>query len=284
MLDHLPPALVRQARQLGAAINALAATSPEQAGREAFRLFCTPRPMSGRRHALLDLAEQETVEVEQVAVRLYTWSAALRTAPVVLLLHGWESYSGRWAAIIGPLQKAGYTVAALDAPAHGQSGGRQLHLPMYSRIVAEVVKQRGQPYAMIGHSLGGAAAVMSMALFGAPAIQKAVLMATFAESARVLQDFARLLALEPPVVAAVRRELETQEKLKIEDFSIVGQAVRLIGVQGLVIHDRDDLVAPVAEGRAIAQAWGAEFMETQGLGHSLQGPVVVKAVLRFLGE
>ena len=36
----------------------------------------------------------------------------------------------------------------------------------------------------------------------------------------------------------------------------------------LVIHCRDDLEVPVADGRAISQVWpGASLVETNGLGH-----------------
>jgi hypothetical protein len=43
-------------------------------------------------------------------------------------------------------------------------------------------------------------------------------------------------------------------------------------------------VAPIADGRAIAGAWGARLLETRGLGHSLQGPKVVEAVVGFLSR
>lgn len=267
-------------------INLLARVSPTLAGRAAFKLFCTPRrqPMREEDQSFLKTAEQQTLLLENIPIRCYSWPAVNTEHPrTVLFLHGWESHSGRWRKFVPPLRAAGFTVQAFDAPAHGHSGGNMINLPLFSRILKAFMVQNGVPDALVGHSLGGAAVVMSMGAFDAPRVKKAVVMGSFAESTRVMADFAALLGLEAVVIRNVGQEIMRRSGIPIEAYSVEGKAALLTDVQGLVIHDHDDDVAPVAEGLAIAKAWNARFVETQGLGHRLQGKQVVQMVREFLG-
>jgi pimeloyl-ACP methyl ester carboxylesterase len=285
MTQHIPDYILQQARLLGRKLNGLAAVDPDRAGREAFRVFCTPRHqgLRDRDRGFLQSARQQSVELEDVTVATYRWEATRPGAPVALLLHGWESHSGRWYGLVSPLREAGFEVHALDAPAHGQSGGDMLNLILYSRVLKAYLEQIEHPYALIGHSLGGAAVVMSQAAFGAPPVEKAVVMGTFAETVRIVHEFGAILDLEPPAMDAVVREIERLSGLTMDDFSIVARARLLRGrVAGLVVHDRDDVVAPLEDGRAIAEAWAADLVETAGLGHSMQGREVADAVITFL--
>ena len=84
------------------------------------------------------------------------------------------------------------------------------------------------------------------------------------------------------MLRAVGREIYRNSGITVEDFSIQNRATELTQVEGLVIHDHNDEVAPVTEGRAIAEAWGARFVETHGLGHKLQSKSVAEIILGFL--
>ncbi len=268
-------------------INLLARVSPALAGRAAFKLFCTPRKQFMREEdsTFLETAERQTLVLEGIPIALYSWPApGAQNAPAVMFLHGWESHSGRWRKFIPPLREAGFHVMAFDAPAHGHSGGKEINLPLFSRVLKALMLVKGVPYALVGHSLGGAAVIMSMGAFDAPRVKKAVVMGSFAESTRVLTDFASLLGLEPIVVQQVGQEIMRRSGIPIEAYSVEGKAAALDDIQGLVLHDRDDDVAPIAEGRAIAKAWNARFVETHGLGHRMQGKQVVQMVRDFLLE
>jgi pimeloyl-ACP methyl ester carboxylesterase len=285
MTEHIPEHILQQARQLGRQLNQQARHDPEGAGRAAFRLFCTPRSPDTRsgHERFLTSAARRMVELEGLPICVYDWPAAQSDARRVLLLHGWESHSGRWYGLVPALRAAGFAVSALDAPGHGKSGGDWLNLQLYSRTVRAYCEQVETPYAMVGHSLGGAAVAVSMGLFGAPAVEKAVVLGAFAESHRVLVDFGGILGLEPPILEAVWREVERSSGHPIEAYSAVKTAAMLKGrVEALVLHDYDDVVSPVEEGRAIAEAWGARYIETRGLGHSMQGKEVQEAIVRFL--
>ncbi|MCC6280565.1 MAG: alpha/beta fold hydrolase [Saprospiraceae bacterium] len=281
----LPESTLKKLRRVGQALNMLARVSPPLAGRAAFRLFCSPRRKALPEHdmAFLKAARQGTLEVKGVSISTYQWlPKGTDNGRTVLFLHGWESHSARWRHYVKALCKAGFTVQALDAPASGLSGGRMLNLLIFSAVVKKHIEENGVPYAMVGHSLGGGAAVMSTALFHAQRPQKMVLLGTFAESKRVIRDFGRIIGANETVLKHVDMEIERRSGIPVEAYSVVQQVTLLTDVQGLVLHDRDDDVAPVAEGRLIAERWSAAYLETEGFGHRMQHMSVVHAVRDFL--
>jgi pimeloyl-ACP methyl ester carboxylesterase len=70
--------------------------------------------------------------------------------------------------------------------------------------------------------------------------------------------------------------------MHISEYSVAKKAALLRDVEGLVLHDRDDDVAPLTEGRAIAEFWNARLVETEGLGHRMQHETVVQAIVEFI--
>jgi hypothetical protein len=54
----------------------------------------------------------------------------------------------------------------------------------------------------------------------------------------------------------------------------------------LVVHDTDDREVPYADGRRLAEVFGARLITTNGLGHRriLYAPEVIDAVVEFIEE
>lgn len=275
---------LKKARRAGKMLNALSVVSPALAGRVAFRFFCTPRrqPVREKDVEFLATARQFTFHSGNLPIHGYTWTSEHPQAAEVLCLHGWESNSARWHKYIKSLRQAGFTVHAFDAPASGHSGGSTLNALLYSRVIRDFVALKGVPYAIVGHSLGGAAAVMSAAILQTPRPAKMVLLGVFAESKRVIRDFGAILGVNETVLQGIHRVIEHRSGMPIEEYSVAEQARLLTDVEGFVLHDRDDDVAPVEEGRLIAERWRARYLETQGLGHRMQDASVTKAVVQFL--
>ncbi len=265
-------------------LNALAAVSPALAGRVAFRIFCTPRrqPVRDKDEAFLATAQPFTFHSGKLPIRGYLWASGQPSAPVVLCLHGWESNSARWHQHIKALHKAGFTVQAFDAPASGHSGGNMLNALLYSRVIRDFIALKGAPYAIIGHSLGGAAAVLGAAILQTPRPAKMVLLGVFAESKRVIGDFGSIMGVNETVLQGIFREIERRSGVPVGEYSVAEKTRLLTDVEGFVLHDLDDDVAPVEEGRLIAECWQARYLETKGLGHRMQDAAVVEAVIRFV--
>jgi len=277
-------ATLKKIRRVGKMLNALALVSPALAGKVAFQFFCTPRrlPVREKDAALLASAEQGFLVYQKQKISTYSWRSEQPDAKSVLLLHGWESNSARWRKYIRGLRAAGFTVHAIDAPASGNSHGKRLNVILYSNVVMEFIAKNGSPNVIIGHSLGGAAAVMSTTLLAAAQPEKMVLLGVFAESTRVIQDFGQVLGVNPGVITAIYKEIEKRSGAPIEAYSVAQKTLQLLGVKGLVVHDTNDDVAPVAEGRMVAKTWGASFFQTEGFGHRLQDKSVVTAVVDFV--
>ncbi len=277
-------ATLKKIRRVGKMLNALALVSPALAGKVAFQFFCTPRrlPVREKDAALLASAEQGFLVYQKQKISTYSWRSEQPDAKSVLLLHGWESNSARWRKYIRGLRAAGFTVHAIDAPASGNSHGKRLNVILYSNVVMEFIAKNGSPNVIIGHSLGGAAAVMSTTLLAAAQPEKMVLLGVFAESTRVIQDFGQVLGVNLGVITAIYKEIEKRSGAPIEAYSVAQKTLQLLGVKGLVVHDTNDDVAPVAEGRMVAKTWGASFFQTEGFGHRLQDKSVVSAVVDFV--
>lgn len=284
MPDHLSESTLRQLRRVGKTVNALSKVSPRMAGRLAFRLFCTPRrlPLRDQDKSFFAKSTQKKIHFEGLHLHTYEWNPQHPNGQTVLLLHGWESSSARWRRLCKALQQQGYRVLALDAPASGQSAGSTLNLLLFSRAIQAVVSEFGRPYAIVGHSLGAGAPVICTTMLGVERPEKMVLMAPFADTIRVTRDFCQFFGFSDVVEKAIGTEIKRRTGQPIEAFSVVERVQLLQDITGLVIHDTDDDVAPVAEGQAIANAWNAQFLQTSGLGHRLQDNSVNEAILAFL--
>lgn len=283
MNQHLSSDFLRKVRRAGSALNALARVSPALAGQVAFRIFSTPRrmPMRAEDRFFLGTAIQSDLKVKDWMIRVYHWPAA-ESARVVLVLHGWESHSARWQQHIRAMIAEGFSVYAIDGPASGFSTGRMLNMILFSQVVHAFIAKKGAPYAIVGHSLGGAAAVMSMAVLQAARPQKLILLSGFNKPDRVIRDFGAIMGLQDIVLDQVDRELERRSGFPVTDYAVATKIATLTDVRGLVMHDIDDDFAPIAEGRQLAQAWGAAFVETRGLGHGMQDAGVVATIIDFL--
>lgn len=285
MPQQFHPAVLKKIRRVGKTLNALAAVSPTLAGRAAFRIFCSPRRLPVRPEDLEFLASARQFDFHaenKLRIRGYTWQSGQPGAPEILFLHGWESNSARWRRYVTEVLEAGCTVHAFDAPASGHSDGKMLNVLLYSRVVKRFIAEKGVPYAIVAHSLGGAAAVMSAAMLGAPRPEKMILLGVFAESSRVIRDFSSILGVNDTVLQQVYREIERRSGIPIDEYSVAKKVKLLTDVQGFVLHDRNDEVAPVEEGRLVADLWQARYLETKGLGHRMQGQSVVQAVVSFI--
>ena len=197
----------------------------------------------------------------------YLWGTQ---GPLVLLVHGWEGWIDDMSAFLPPLRRAGFSVAALELPAHGQSplqttDVHDMAAALHS-FAACADRELGRLHAVIAHSLGAAATVKFLAGRGT-ALPRVSLIAPGGELAAELQRLSRQLALPPACVVALRQRLEAHYGLAIEHCSSRRLAAQL-QVPALVVHDRRDRLVPFAEGHALARELrGARFIATDGLGH-----------------
>ncbi len=249
----------------------------------AFRLFGTPMPGSRERARQSETAGARIAELPFGRERMvtYVWGNP-QTEPAVLLAHGWSSFGLRFLPWVESLRRAGYAVIAFDQPAHGRSSGFRATLPMFAEGVARVGAHFGPLAAVIGHSLGGAAAMI--ALTRGLQTERVVLIAPAADPMAAAQRFGGFIGLAPGLADRIFEEFESMTGISVDGLQAHVNAPR-IGRPLLVVHDIEDSEVPWAEGERYARFCPhARLLTTEGLGHHriANDPAVIGDALRFL--
>jgi pimeloyl-ACP methyl ester carboxylesterase len=263
-------------------INFTALFAPLLAGKWALRLFATPRKgrLRDKDRVFLESAQRGTVTVSGLSVQYYLWERKRGTGPTVLLAHGWESNAARWRNILRLLRENGCSVLALDAPAHGDSGGKQFSAVLYADFIAALMRHIPAEVA-VGHSAGG----MTIAYFqkNHPGFfKKMVLLGTPHSLKVILNQYAAFLGYAPRVSEAMDAFIESYYGQPVSHFAVTDMA-KSIQTPCLIIHDEDDKTAPITGAEQIHAAWkDSKMLRTKGLGHGLQGKVVYEAVKEYV--
>jgi len=265
---------------LGAYINGMAVFTKKRMVEKAFRLFCTPR--RGRilpdQKSFLEDAKDDILIVSDTSIQTYRWQGNNTT---VLLMHGWESNSFRWRNMIPVLQKEGYNIVAFDAPAHGNTSGKLLNVPLYSSCAQAIIKKY-QPRYIIGHSLGGMTMLYNQYKYPNTAIEKLVALGAPSELSDFMKQFQGLLGLSTRVMSGLEDYFMERFGYHFADFSSPKFA-RDIPAKGLLIHDELDAVAPIYCSEQVHANWkNSTFIRTKGLGHSLHQDKVRDQIVAFL--
>jgi pimeloyl-ACP methyl ester carboxylesterase len=246
-------------------------------------LFCTPYPGARPRalQAPTGPARIEMLELEGGRIAQYVWGDPSRE-PYILFSHGWSSHGARLLPWMERLRAAGYALVAFDQDGHGRSDGTRTHLPGFIARLLEFGQRHGPAAAVIGHSLGGAAAALALAR-GLRA-DTAILIAPAADPLAAGQRFARQVGLSAPLRRRMFAQFETRLSMRFTELLPERNAPR-IACPVLVVHDLEDREVPWGEGERWARYWpGARLLSTRGLGHHriLDDPGVIIAGLDFL--
>lgn len=257
--------------------------APDAAIARAVELFCTPSRAARRRATAASTASAATLtlDVDGHNVEVYRWGDP-STQPYVLVAHGWSDYALRFLPLIDALRDAGYAVVAFDQPGHGRSDGDTSTLPEFARCVGAVGRHFGRADAVIGHSMGGAAA--AIALRDGLAADRAVLIAPPADLADAADRFAAFVGLAPHLRDRFHRALEERASVRFEALE-AHRNVHAIGRPALIVHDLFDREVPWSDGERYARYWPrARMLSTANLGHNriLADAGVVGALLDFL--
>ena len=266
---------------IGSALNSLAIAVPSEAGKRILQLFSTPRSggLSVSNRTFLETADWGKVQARGFDVQYYVWE---NEGPTILLAHGWESNSARWQPLIQRLKQQNYRVIALDAPAHGASGGTEFNAILYADFIAAVT-EKFHPDFFIGHSAGGMA--LSYYLLHHPdAFRRVAILSSPSDLRQITGVFAAVLGLSARAIQCYADQVQRKFNHSLDYFS-VAEFAKSISTECLIIHDTGDPIAPYADAQRVAQNWtNAKLVTTNGLGHSLQGEVVSQALLDFFGH
>jgi pimeloyl-ACP methyl ester carboxylesterase len=277
----------RVARTAAGALRAAAGLMPATTTRLAVNLFFTPFPtkLSTRRPVPPPWrAERRHTDREGYNLLRYGASSSGGRRSRVLLVHGWAGEALQMRLLGEAVHRAGFEPVLMDLPAHGRSPGWRCTMPQIVRSLVAAQADAGPFDAIVAHSMGAVASLHAMAS-GLP-VASLVALASSSTPESVLRWFGQAFALPPELIARMRARIQTQEEMALEQFEPHWLAGR-VKARVLLIHDRDDRMAPIANSQALHRALpGAQFETTEGLSHRriLGEPRVVERVLAHLAE
>lgn len=267
-----------------AKLNVWSKLSKRKAGEKAFELFCTPVPSGPKiTPKVFDEAEKLQLKVNGEKVIGYRWNHP--QPKKALILHGFSSTIKKFDHFVMPLVKKGYEVLAFDAPAHGESEGKQVNVLLYKDMISAVYEKFGPVQSFISHSFGGLALSLFMEEQPYQEHKKMVLIAPATETSSALDSFATFLKLDEEVKEEVRKVIYSKKKEWPEWYS-VRRAANQIKADVLWVHDEDDEITPWTDAEKVQQDAhpNFQFLLTKGLGHRriYRDQKVKKAVIDFL--
>ena len=268
------------ARAYGQYFNLVALFSPGAAAKLAFNTFAKVRKgrVQPRQQPFLDQARHTQETVAGHVIQTYQWAG---DGPRVLLIHGWESNSFRWRNLIAVLREQGFHVIAFDAPAHGYSSGKILHVPLYTECVEHMV-QAFDPKFIIGHSVGGMTALYHAHRHPNESVEKVVTIGSPAEFGEIVASYQRMLGFNDLVLRAFDALVYEEFGYHVHEFA-TPRFVKGNPKKGLLLHDREDRIAPFHASQKVHDAWeDSVLVPTVGLGHSMHQEEINRRIVDFL--
>ncbi|WP_036379748.1 alpha/beta fold hydrolase [Muricauda sp. MAR_2010_75] len=254
--------------------------APKKAANKAFHLFCTVRKgrVQPQQQDYLKEAKHSVEHVANLQIQTYHWEGEKDT---VLLVHGWESNTFRWRNLIKKLGEANFNIFAFDAPAHGYSSGKILHVPLYEKAVHHMV-QKFNPKHLVGHSVGGMTLMYNEYINPNPGVEKMILIGSPSEFHEIMEHYQDLLRFNDRVMKVLDNYIQNRFGFKIREFS-TSRFAETNSKKGLLFHDRFDAITPYHASAEVNKKWeGSQLVTTEGLGHSMHQEDVNNQIISFL--
>ncbi len=267
-------------KSIGNALNATSIISSKYATKKALKLFASPRKgrYSDEQKQIIISAYFEELSYDNMDIATYRWVGKGKT---ILLAHGWESNASRWDYILSNLKAQDYNIIALDAPAHGRSGGKQFNAVLYSEFI-NVVAQKFQPEVLIGHSVGGMASVFSMHNHQLPSVKKLVLLGAPAHFTGVFSRYKTMMGYNNKISNGLDKIVLERFGKSVDYFS-AATFTESIEAQGLIIHDKKDKIIPYEDAQLFASRYkNSELISTKGFGHGLKDESLTPRIIEFI--
>ncbi|MFZ5978790.1 MULTISPECIES: alpha/beta fold hydrolase [Hydrotalea] len=267
-------------------IKLIAVFSARAAALKAFKVFSTPYSGKPKRipPAEFSFATPLTLPFEGKVLRGWLWQPEpeKNNGKKILIAHGFDSCSYRFAHFIQPFLQQGFTVIAFDAPAHELSDGNTTNVLEYRNAIVAIKKKFGPFEVNVGHSLGGMA--ITLAAEKLQDTSKLILIAPATETFTAIHAFSKLLRLNANIKSAFVQHIKTISNHSIHYFS-VSRAIAHIHAPVLWIHDESDIICPFKNVLPVQEKQypHISFYCTKSLGHSniYRSKSVKNAIISF---
>lgn len=261
-------------------LNFIAFFSPRTAAKIGFDIFCTIRKgrVKPEQVSFLDAAKHSVELIGEQQIQTYTWKGTKET---VLLLHGWESNTYRWRNLIAKLKEHNFNIIAFDAPAHGHSTGKMLHVPLYAASTRYILDKFNPDY-VVAHSMGGMTILFDHFLNPKDHVKKIVTIGSPCDFESFMHHYQAILKFNDKVWKAMDQRLKRVFGFHINEFKS-SLFVANNKVPGLLFHDIEDKQVLHTESIKVHESWNnSRLVLTTGLGHSMHQEEVNEEIITFL--
>lgn len=268
-------------KSIGFYFNLLSFVHPKKLKKDGFLLFCNPfaRKVAPHQLAFLQKGMSDVLDLEGHKIQTYKWGSGSQH---VLLIHGWSSHSFRWKKYVEHLVQNDFTVYAFDAPAHGLSSGKSIHVVLYTNVIQAYLQFHSQITSIIGHSIGGFATTYLLHENKSISIKKAVIMGAPGEASDFFSFYKETLGLTTKSIQLIIDEFQTQLGKTPSYFSSATFA-ESISIPALIVHDKNDLATNFNYSIRLNKLWAnSQLLLTEGLGHDLKSKDLIKKVTEFV--
>lgn len=265
---------------VGSYINLISYISKTFAANKALNIFTKPRKGRILKYQVdfLDTAFNEELTYKDQQIMTYRW---LGTKDTILLVHGWESNSHRWKPYVGELNKKGYSVVALDAPAHGRSGSKTFNALLFAEYINVAVK-RFKPTIIIAHSIGGMATAAFQNKYKIESLEKIILLGAPSEFKDIISRYVTLLGYNNLVSKKLNQIIFNRFGMQANTISSA-KLLKNTKTKGLIIHDKEDTIIPYNDALLLNNSYpNSTLITTEGFGHSLNDTSIREHIYNFL--
>lgn len=245
--------------------------------------FSTPERIALNVDEKAALAHAAEPPLRHEGIKLARWT--LGRGPRVVLVHGWNSRGSHLLGFASALVEAGFSATLFDLPGHGDSGGHASSVVHAGRALRSLLAATGAVHAVVGHSMGSAAALLAFA--HGLQVQRSVHLAGPSSLTPMVKGQAAAHDLSPEEAAAFAGWVEgfIGTRLAYVDLDRLQHGLRHAG---LIVHDPADRTVPFAASQALHKAWpGSRLEPASGLGHRrllTDGGVIARSVAFIAGE
>lgn len=238
--------------------------------------YATPK----KEQMAADAAQKFTINVAGKAIQAYAWGSG----PAVIFIHGWSGRGTQCKDFIGPITEAGFTLVGVDVEGHGASPGGTSDVTRFSGALEALCEHyRGNIAAAIGHSLGGAAILLSVK--EGLQLPKAVVISTPSIATDILTEFLSRVGGSDETGRYVHKLIKKRYGRSLEELSARQSAQDLPPMPVLLVYDRTDTDVPFYHAQPLLDTLkNARLLETNGYSHTriLRSPEVIAGAVAFI--
>lgn len=253
------------------------------------KLVFTPqkRELKPPHATLLKAGEKNIFQAEQFGkpgkkrkVKYYRWGTGDKT---IFLIHGWDGMALDFYKMIPALVNAGYSVISMDGPAHGGSEGETSNTIDFMRVIGQFFRKHGEPYAIVGHSMGGAASAFLL-MESEFRIPRLVMVTVPIVAKNFFEGIFELLSIPEKMQKILYKNVKKVMGHPIDYLDMLQRTDEIKADKILFVYDENDTDVPYKDIRAFLDKNKhiSRFADHSGHNKVIRSKAVIEEIIRFL--